>query len=92
MLVRFDGVAREDGDADQRVELGHERGGCGTESCGDVEGCERLRAQAGCGAPDSGSLLAGLDLVQGLATGSEPEIVAALKADPELGGVAKIAA
>ena len=90
--MRFDGVAREDGDADQRVELGYECGGCGKKFGGDAEGCERLRAQAGCGAPDSGSLLAGLDLVQRLATGSEPEIVSALKADPELGGVAKIAA
>lgn len=37
-------------------------------------------------------MLAGSDLVQGLATGSEPEIVSALKADPELGGVAEVAA
>ena len=45
-----------------------------------------------CDTPDSGGLLAGLDLVQGFATGSEPEIVSTLKADPELGGVAEVAA
>src|ERR1039458_5104602 len=40
----------------------------------------------------SGSLLAGLYLVQGLAPGCDPEIVAALQADPELRGVAEVAA
>lgn len=41
---------------------------------------------------DSGGLLAGADFVEGFAAGGEPEIVAALEADPELGGVAEVAA
>src|SRR5208283_1641675 len=42
--------------------------------------------------PDSRGLLTGPDLVQGPASRSNPEIVTALQADPELGGVAKVAA
>jgi len=41
LLVRFDGVAREDGDADQRVELGYECGGCGKKFGGDAEGLRK---------------------------------------------------
>ena len=42
-------------------------------------------------AEDSRRLQAGLDLVQCLASGGYPEVVAALQADPELGGVAEVA-
>ena len=38
MLVRADGVARADGDADQRFVVGDDGGGCGAEFGGDGAG------------------------------------------------------
>lgn len=43
------------------------------------------------GVQRSGGLLAGLHLVDHFASGGDPEVMAALQADPELGGVAEVA-
>ncbi len=42
VLVRVDGVAGEDGDADQRFVVGYDESGCGAEPGGDAEGCSRV--------------------------------------------------